>query len=193
MSHVVDLRAYLTPAPSPTLVLIDLQQDHIAGARMLPHVERAEALANCSSALAHARRMGFPIAFVRSSRNVGGFGPPPMPRWIERFEPHGSDMVFDRDKPSCFSNPLFADVMQTQGGPIVLAGFAGETGCLSTAIDAHHRGHDVLFLADASASHPLGPLAASAVHAALVEVIRLYGAVTETRLWMRTTSMMRSG
>ena len=46
-------------------------------------------------------------------------------------------MVFDRDKPSCYSNGLFSELMEGSEGHFVLAGFAGETACLSTAIDAY--------------------------------------------------------
>jgi nicotinamidase-related amidase len=191
MNRVVDLRSYLVATPFPTLVLIDLQQDYVAGARMLEPDDRKAALAQCAGALAHARGMGFPVAFARSSRRASGFGPAQTPRWIERFEPRGSEMVFERDKPSCFSNPLFADAMRHQPGALVLAGFAGETGCLSTAIDAHHRGHDVIFLADASASHGLGGLDGHALHEVLGGVIGLYATVSGTEAWMRSTSALR--
>jgi len=52
-------------------------------------------------------------------------------------------------------------------GHFVLAGFAGETACLSTAIDAFHRKHRFSYLADASASHQLGELSAADVQKAV--------------------------
>jgi nicotinamidase-related amidase len=137
--------------------------------------------------------MGFPVAFVRRSRYAGAFNTAAaMTRWIERFEPHGSEMVFEREKPSCFASPLFADVMATSGGPIVLAGFSGEDACLASALDAFHRGHDFTFLSDASASRTVGGTAAEQVHALLTQVIRLYGAVTDTQRWVRTTKSIRA-
>jgi nicotinamidase-related amidase len=188
MTSVVDIRAYLASGPAPTLVLVDLQQDYVAGHRSLPVGERELALANCRSALAHARRMGFPVAFVRSVGRTAGFSEQQTGRWIESFEPRGSEMVFERDKPSCFSNPLFADVMGNCGGPIVLAGFAGATGCLATAVDAYHRGCDLIYLNDASASHAINGRSDGETHAMLTEVIRLYAAVADTQGWVRSTS-----
>lgn len=188
MTSVVDIRAYLASGPAPTLVLLDLQQDYVAGLRSLPAAEREIALGNCRAALAHARRMGFPVAFVRSVRRATGFPEQPTGRWIEPFEPRGSEMVFERDKPSCFSNALFADVMDNCGGPIVLGGFAGATGCLATAVDAYHRGCDLIYLADASASHAISGASGGETHAMLTEVIRLYAAVASTQGWVRSTS-----
>lgn len=193
MSSVIDFRAYLASGPAPTLVLLDLQQEWLIGARQLDHDHSTRALENCGTALAHARRMGFPVAFVRRVRPGGPFAPaPPQSRWIERFEPHGSDMVFEREKPSCFASPHFADAMTSAGGPLVLAGFSGEAACLCTAIDAHHRGHDFTFLSDASASRPLGASEAGDVHLLLTQVIRLYGTVADTARWVRSTQAARA-
>lgn len=190
MSSVVDFRTYVMSGRVPTLVLLDLQQDSLLGARRLNHDHSARALENCREALAHARRMRFPIAFVRRSRGSSAFGSATeLTRWIERFEPHGSEMVFERDKPSCFASPLFADVMATSGGPIVLAGFSGESACLSTVIDAFHRDHDVTFLADASASRAVGSTDALQVHALLTQVIGLYGEVADTGRWVKSTTL----
>jgi nicotinamidase-related amidase len=71
-----------------TLVLVDLQQEYIAAPRVLAPEETKGALANCRAALAHARAMGIPVAFAR---------------WIEGFEPHGIDMIFERNRPSCYA------------------------------------------------------------------------------------------
>ena len=71
---------------------------------------------------------------------------PASPGGIEGFEPHGCDMIFDRDRPSCYASPAFADAMERGCPPLVIAGFAGEAACLATAIDGFHRGQDVTFL-----------------------------------------------
>jgi nicotinamidase-related amidase len=192
MSSVIDIRTFFTSGPVPTLVLLDLQQDWLSGARKLDFEQSAGALHNCREALAHARQMGFPVAFVRQSMESGPFrSAAATARWIERFEPRGSDMVFERDRPSCFASPLFADAMASSGGPMVLAGFSGEAACLASALDAFHRGLEFTFLSDASASRTMGGTAADQVHALLIQVIRLYGAVTETERWVRTTRSIR--
>jgi nicotinamidase-related amidase len=189
MSSVIDLRAYVNPSVIPTLVLVDLQREYIASPRVLAVPDAKGALANCRAALAHARAMGFPVAFVRWINRSSLFNAAtPFARWIEGFEPHGVDMIFERNKPSCYASADFAEVMSAGGGNFVLAGFAGEAACLATAIEAFHRGHEVTFLADASASHPLDDIAATDVHRVVSNVVGLYGSVTATKSWIADTS-----
>ena len=77
--------------------------------------------------------------------------------------------------------------MGRNGQPVVMAGFAGETACLSTAIDAFHRGHSFTYLQDASASHRLDNTDADNAHRAVGDIIRLYGEVLDTRSWVDAT------
>ena len=188
MNQVIDLRAFTHPAPLPTLVLVDMQEEYLAASRALaiPNVETA--LANCRDALAHARLMGIPVAYTRwlgsTFFNVGTR----YSGWIKGFEPHGSDSIFERKQPSCYANRHFAEVMTSNSGNFIIAGFAGEAACLSTAIEAFHRGHRVTFLADASASHGLGQRSPADVHAFVCQLMGLWGTVTPTEAWIRTTS-----
>lgn len=189
MSSVIDLRAYVNPAVVPTLVLVDLQQEYIAAPRVLALEETKGALAHCRAALAHARAMGMPIAFVRWIDRTPLFNKATrFSRWIEGFEPHGVDMIFERNRPSCYASADFAEVMSSGGGNFVLAGFAGEAACLATAIDAFHRGHTATYLADASASHALDDVAADDVHRVVSSVAGLYGEVLTTRSWISRTT-----
>lgn len=189
MNSVVNLRAYTDPSHVPTLVLIDLQQEYLSPARALAVSDSKTALANCSAALAHARAQGFPVAFVRWVGRSPFFNPATrFGQWIDGFEPTGSDMVFERGLPSCYASASFDEVIGHSGGNIVLAGFAGETACLSTAIDAFHRGHRALYLADASASHCLDDIDAESVQRVTSKIIGLYGEAIETRTWIERTS-----
>lgn len=193
MSSIVDIRSFFAPRAAPTLVLMDMQQEYVSDSRMLAIKDNEGALRNCRSALDHARRMGFPVAFVRwSGRSTFFNAATPYYRWIDAFSPHGSEMVFERDRPSCFASPHFADVMANAGGPIVFAGFSGEGACLSSAIDAFHRGIEFVYLADASASHAIGDKAEQDVHAMLTSVIGLYGVVNSTGDWIGSTSSLRT-
>jgi nicotinamidase-related amidase len=189
MTSVIDLRAYVNPSIVPTLVLVDLQREYIASPRVLAIDEAKGALANCRAALSHARAMGFPVAYVRWINRSSLFNAAtPFSRWIEGFEPHGVDMIFERNRPSCYASADFAEVMGEGGGNFVLAGFAGEAACLATAIDAFHRGHTVTFLTDASASHALDEASASDVHRVVSSVIGLYGSAVSTGAWIAGTS-----
>ena len=189
MSSVIYLKAMTDPSLAPCVVFVDLQREYIAGTRLMAMVDPASVLANCRAVLRHARTMGFPIAHVRQNGHSSFFNPTTnFFEWIKGFEPTSGDMVFDRDKPSCYSNRLFSDLMESCGGHFVLAGFAGETACLSTAVDAYHRNHHFTYLSDASASHRLGPLPAEDVQTAVTEIVGVYGDISNTQTWIAKTS-----
>jgi nicotinamidase-related amidase len=185
MNEVIYLRALQDSSVAPCLVLVDMQQEYTAGSRLMALPDAAEALVNCRAALNHARSKGFPVAFIRQFSRSAYFNPATaFSNWISGFEPTAADMVFERESPSCYSSTLFAQFMEGCGGHFVLAGFAGETACLSTAIDAFHRKHHFSYLADASASHGLGDLAAANVHKAVTGIVGVYGEIVATHDWM---------
>jgi len=189
MKNVVNLRSYANVSLIPTLVLLDLQQEYVASPRLFSIPDADEALQNCRLALTHARRIGLPVAFLRMIDRAPYFNPAlSYSNWIPGFEPMTSEMVFERSKPSCYANREFAYAMSEGGGHFVLAGFSGEAGCLATAVEAFHRGHQVTYLADASASLRLNQIAASTVHQTVAELICLYGEVTTTRSWIAEQS-----
>jgi nicotinamidase-related amidase len=187
--NVVNLRPFVDPVTVPTVVMVDLQQEYVAEPRRMAVPDAREALVQCSRLLAHARAMGFPVAFMKWVAQAPFFNAATrFSQWIDGFTPLPTEMVFERGLPSCYANADFACVMdEGAGGNIVLAGFAGESACLSTVIDAYHRGHCVTFLADASASHQLDAFAAPSVHKLLSKVLGLYGAVTTTAEWIAAT------
>jgi nicotinamidase-related amidase len=185
VNQVIYLRALSDASVAPCLVLVDMQQEYVTGSRLmaLPHADPA--LANCRAALDYARSKGFPVAFLRQFSRSAYFNPATaFSGWIKGFEPTGADMVFERENPSCYSSALFAQFMEGCGGHFALAGFAGETACLSTAIDAFHRKHRFSYLADASASHELGELSATDVQKAVTGIVGVYGEIVATRDWM---------
>jgi nicotinamidase-related amidase len=188
VNQAIDLRAFTNSATLPTLVLVDLQEEYLATSRALaiPNVETA--LANCRDALAHARLMGIPVAYTRWLGSTFFNPATRFSGWIKGFEPHGSDSIFERKQPSCYASRHFAEVMTNNSGNIIIAGFAGEAACLSTAIEAFHRGHHVTYLADASASHSLGGRPAADVHAFVSQMMRLWGDVMPTEAWIKATS-----
>jgi nicotinamidase-related amidase len=185
MRNVVNLRSYANKSIVPTLVLLDLQQEYIASPRMfaIPGVEAA--LENCRAALRHARQAGLPVAFLRMVGRSPFFNPAlSYSRWISGFEPVSSDMIFERNKPSCYASREFANAMTAGGGHFVLAGFSGEAACLATVIEAFHRDHQVTYLADASASHGLDQIAPPSVHKTVVQLIGQFAEVTTASQWI---------
>lgn len=189
MINVVDLRAFTNSIAVPIVVFVDLQQEYLAAPRALAFPDVSEQLTNCREILTHARTLGLPIAFTRWLGKSSFFNvATPFSQWIEGFEPHKSEMVFERSQPSCYSSQHFADVVSNGGGNLVIAGFAGEAACLSTAVDAFHRGHNLVFVADASASHALDDIPAREVHGVVTRLVKIYGSVTTTRSWIEHVS-----
>jgi nicotinamidase-related amidase len=96
-------------------------------------------------------------------------------------------MVFERDRPSCFASSQFAEVMGA-ASHIVIAGFAGEAACLSTMVDAFHRGKRITYLADASASHTLEEIDGAEVHNMIGKLASIYGEIQTTAEWVLSSS-----
>jgi len=189
-----DLRSYIDSRHIPTLVLVDVQQEYVASPRRLalPHADAA--LERCRAALSSARQLGLPVAFVRWIGKSAFFNAAsPFADWIEGFTPQRSEMVFERAKPSCYASTPFANLIDQAGGHFVVAGFAGEAACLSTAVDAFHRGHSMTFLFDASTSHALEDIAPADAHRVISQVISLYARVTDTAAWIAQLSCQPRG
>lgn len=194
MSSVVNLRVFANSANVPTVVFVDMQQEYLAAPRMLAIPDIDLALANCARILGHCRKVGLPVAFMRSLGESAFFNrASPFGRWIDGFEPQRNEMTFERSSPSCYSSEPFAAMMNQSPGGFVLAGFAGESACLSTLVDAFHRRHKVTFLHDASASHALDDVTAAEVHRAVSRIGGLYGDVYETTDWIASTLPRKLG
>jgi nicotinamidase-related amidase len=112
----------------------------------------------------------------------------PYGDWIEGFSPHGPEMVFERERPSCYSSERFAQVMGKGEARMVLAGFAGETACIATMIEAFHRDHNITYLADASGSHALDGFDAAQSHQMVEKLCELYGSTMSTQDWIESVN-----
>ncbi len=185
MSAVTNIREFREQRAISTVVLVDMHND--ASAPMSS--ENSQAIENCRAALRHARARGFSVAFSRQlTAPKTLWATPNYPSWIKGFEPKRSDMIFDRQMPSCYANSEFADMVDRIGGVYVIAGLFGEGACLSTAIDAFHREHRVTFLADASASRACWDVSADTMHRAVSGIMSHYAHVGGTKPWIQATS-----
>ncbi|MGH1572166.1 cysteine hydrolase [Methylobacterium sp. P31] len=189
MMRPINPALYRRPRSVPVLVLVDMQQEYEVAGRPLALAGIAPALRNCRRALDHARETGIQVAYVRWIGAPLFQAGTRFARWIEGFEPHGCDMIFDRDRPSCYASPAFADAMERGCPPLVIAGFAGEAACLATAVDGFHRGQEVTFLSDASASHDLEGISADEIHRSVSAVMRVFGDVTDTQSWIAASAL----
>lgn len=138
----------------------------------------------------YRRRRGDSVpsaASLRTSANSSSVPIVPSVRRIEGFEPCRDELIFERKSPSCYSREAFTALVNRSRGGIVLAGFAGESACLSTLIDAFHRNHKVTYLCDASASHALDEMPAGDVHRAVSKIPGICAEVFETDDWIEQT------
>jgi nicotinamidase-related amidase len=189
MNSVVNLREFRARGRYvPTLVLVDMHHE-LRGAESLGNTIPTEVIANCRTALRHARANGIPVALTRQvAPSASMLDSPAYPRWIEGFEPQRRDMVFDRQHPSCYASAEFRDMADEIAGNYVVAGQFGELSCLSTAIDALHRDHRPTFLTDALVSCSHEDASAGTMLRALARILSLYAEVTRTQPWIFATS-----
>jgi nicotinamidase-related amidase len=136
-------------APLPILVIVDPSNRHLKPGAEMPRATGAGIVSRCRAALGIARARGMAIAFVRGDAGETD-GDHVTGSWIKGLEPTKSDVLLDRHGPSCYTSEYFDDVAQAAGGDIVIAGFAGEGGCLATVADAICAGHRVTILRDAT-------------------------------------------
>jgi isochorismate hydrolase len=172
----------------PTLVLVDMHHDLSREENhSVPFV--SDALANCRAALRHARACGIPVAFTRQVvAPVTMVTSPAYPRWIEGFEPNRWDMVFDRQRPSCYASAQFGEVADELCGNYVMAGRFAELSCLSTAVEAFHRDHHPTVLSDALLCIPQTDFPVPGMQQAITLMLSHYAETTNTQAWIRTTS-----
>lgn len=133
----------------PVLVLLDMHEGALGQART---ADAEIALENCARLLDAARRNGVPVAHCRrvAPRGEPERSPPP---WIEGFAPRTSEMVFERERLSCYAAEHFDRLLCYLREPrLLLAGLSTGAAFLATALDAHDRSHSLNFVADASAS-----------------------------------------
>ena len=181
MTSVIDFLEFKGQVTTPTLVLVGLH--HIPDRNMNHMQAYGEALSNCQIILNRARTRNIPVAHARSISPKSASERLCYPSWISGFEPARSDMVFDVLQPSCYSNTEFCRAMEYSNGNFAIAGLFGETTCLATAIDAHHRRHSFTYISDASACRNNGRIAAATFHDAVAQVMSFYGKVSEGVEW----------
>lgn len=181
-SNVISLRADGQARGVPLLVLVDLQQEYVSEGRLHQIRDVKGPLENCRRLIEAARMDRWPIANVRWLQRADHFNRKlKFSSWIEDFRPQASDMVFEKEGASCFSDKAFSEMMEHGAGDIaVIAGFTGAIACLATALDGAARGHTMIFSADASASRGAGTLDDPSAHTAATFVISQHARVETT-------------
>jgi len=109
MTPFVSLRAFASPPSAPPLVLVNTRQEDLAKPRLLALSGADAAVVNSRKVMSrkvldHARRIGPSVAFMRTVGESVFFNrATSLRRRIKGFEPHRSEMIFERGSSSCYS------------------------------------------------------------------------------------------
>lgn len=165
------------------LVLVDVQKEYIAGNRPFHLATIAPSLENIRKLLAHARARGWKIIHMRHEQNDECFAyGSELARPIEGFEPIEGEHSFVKSNFSCFSNGEFqALIDKWRHEDIILAGYGASMCCLSTMIDAHHRGHDFTFVKDATCARRTARFEEQDVTERIIDLVAAFGEVKSTQ------------
>lgn len=164
---------------TPFVAMIDLQIEYIAEGREKHIAEATAAVENSVTLLREARKLQLPIGHFRMIQNGHNFNSASrFSHWIDEVKPRPNEYVYEHTEPSCFSNTAFCELMENVASPeIIFAGLSGEMACLSSAIDGYHRGFDMIFVSNCSASSTVGDWSESSTHHAVENLIACYGSV----------------
>lgn len=182
--------ADLTPAKigEASLVLIDLQNEYLAGPIALPDAEAA--MANSAQLLASARQAGSPVFHVAHRGKPGGL----FDRGAERgaiaagVAPLASEAVIEKEQPNAFAGTELRDLLSATGRKnVILAGLMTHMCISSTARAATELGFRVTIDASACATRDLpdgkgGAIAAQVIHdVALAELSDRFAIIARDR------------
>lgn len=163
-------------------IFIDLQKEYQSLGRAYALEDVEDCLSNCQRILKKARQYGMTIAHFRTLMGGTFFNQSiDFSNWIEEFSPQPNEMVFDRQKPSVYSNEMFTSFIDMLDAPeLIVMGLTGESGCLSTIVEGQHRNHKITYVSDASASHSIGQYSEKQSHEFLTNIMGMYSQIATT-------------
>lgn len=167
---------------SAVLVLVDLQKEYTTpdSPFYLDNIEPA--LGNLRKLQDHARKNSWHIIHIKHQQNAEIFGyGSPSSEFIEGFEAIGDEREMIKQNFSCFSSPDFTALIDRHRNmDFVIAGFSAAMCCLSTIIDAHHRGYEFIYVADATAARRTEHFDEITVKNCVVDIAKAYCHVVNT-------------
>ena len=163
------------PAPSPlassALILIDYQNEYLAGPLALPGAQAA--VARAVDLVARARAAGGRIIHVAHKGAPGGLFDRGGHRGaiIAALAPIAGETVVEKPRPNAFSGTTLAELVGPAGSPVIIAGFMTHMCVSSSARAALDLGLVTTIAADACATRDLpthdgGVIAAADLHRA---------------------------
>lgn len=144
--------------PSPWLLCVDLQLEHVTPGRPLFAPDAQAAVNGCARALKHARRSGWTVIHAHRRRRSGLFSAAgEMAGAVEGLWPMAAERVFRREGVSAFSCKPLADLAERAPPPeIYMIGLSLHQSCLATAMHATDLGLNIVVVSDATVAAPMG-------------------------------------
>jgi ureidoacrylate peracid hydrolase len=168
---------------TPILINIDIQREYTTPGRPF-HLAGIEAsLRNCRRLLRHARTNRWPVMHVRHVQTTGHLFGEGMEfsRFVEGFEPLPNEPVFTKSNLSCYSDEGFRRMMDgAHQDQVFVAGYNSLMCCLSTLVDAFHRGHRLHYVADASLARATRCADEAEAHRHATEILSIYADIVTT-------------
>lgn len=130
--------------PSPILLCMDLQNEHVTQGRHHWMHDAEVALDACRNIILDWRAKQLPIVHLKRVAKSAWFNPATtLTDWISEFRPRPGELSFEHPLPSAFSSSRFATFMAeiARRTTIVIIGFSLEEAILATVVDGFHRGH----------------------------------------------------
>lgn len=162
--------------PETALILIDVQQEYFDPESALRIPDGPAVLGRLESLLADARAHGLTVIHVRHTEAPGAewFDPDgPRVGILEEVAPARGEPVIEKHLPGAFHGTGLDDLLTAAGAErVVVGGFMTHMCCDTTAREAAHRGYEVLFLSDGTATRDLdGPNGTTIGHEAVQAAI----------------------
>jgi nicotinamidase-related amidase len=157
-----------------TLILIDYQNEYLAGPLALVGAE--EAIAQAERLLQAVRQAGGRVIHVAHKGAPGGAFDRSQPRGaiVDALAPLAGEPVVEKPRPNAFSDTHLADLAGPPGAALIFAGFMTHN-CVSSSVRAgKDLGYAMTVAADACATRDL-PLAGDVVRAADLHRAELAG------------------
>jgi nicotinamidase-related amidase len=192
--NVIELNKFRYFSETTLFAFVDLQTEYVSEGRAYFLNNAVECLSNCRRLLLEARRLRLPIAHFRRITSTQFFNKETrFSHWVEEFHPRPNEMVFEREGFSCYENNSFRDFIDHVKDPvIILAGLTGEHSCLATAVDAHRRKHNLIYVSDASTSEAIGHFTTHDSHTLVTRVINGFAQVAKTEEVLSMIGMERT-
>lgn len=166
----------------PVLVLVDVQKEYVSPGRPFFLESIGQSLENLRKLLAHARQKDWRIIHLRHEQNGDNFAyGSEFAEPIAGFEAEPGEYDLVKSNFSCFSNREFQSLMDKwRHEDIIMAGYSASMCCLSTMIDAHHRGHEFTFVRDATCARRTARFGEQDIKERVVDLMSAFGTVATT-------------